>query len=112
MQAPTIFSEKIHIAARSPILSKLSFRKQTDFWLIRYNQPIDKTYKELEKEFAPYAGFRAFKERNIYGCNTNRVPFYEETPFHPDWLLKDLIKIFHPSLLEGYELRYYKKLSE
>ena len=71
-----------------------------------------KAYWELEKEFAPYAGFRAFKERNIYGCNTNRVPFYEETPFHPDWLLKDLIKIFHPSLLDGYELRYYKKLSE
>lgn len=85
--------------------------QQADFWLIRYNQPADKTYSELEKEFAPYAGFRAFKERNIYGCNTARVPFYEEAPFHPDWLLKDLIKIFHPSLLEGYELRYYRKLS-
>lgn len=85
--------------------------QQADFWLIRYNQPADKTYDELEKEFAPYAGFRAFKERNIYGCNTARVPFYEEAPFHPDWLLKDLIKIFHPSLLDGYELRYYKKLS-
>lgn len=85
--------------------------QQADFWLIRYNQPADKTYSELEKEFAPYAGFRAFKERNIYGCNTARVPFYEEAPFHPDWLLKDLIKIFHPSLLEGYELRYYRKLN-
>lgn len=85
--------------------------QQADFWLIRYNQPADKTYSELEKEFAPYAGFRAFKERNIYGCNTARVPFYEEAPFHPDWLLKDLIKIFHPSLLDGYELRYYRKLN-
>lgn len=86
--------------------------QQSDLWLIRYNQPTDKTYSELEKEFAPYAGFRAFKERNIYGCNTNRVPFYEETPFHPDWLLKDLIKIFHPTLLEGHELKYYSKLAD
>ena len=108
-----IFREDTH-SGSLPYPFEVIFEKgqQTDFWLIRYNQPIDKTYKELEKEFAPYAGFRPFKERNIYGCNTNRVPFYEETPFHPDWLLKDLIKIFHPSLLEGYELRYYNKLAE
>lgn len=108
-----IFREDTH-SGSLPYPFEVIFEKgqQTDFWLIRYNQPVDKTYGELEKEFAPYAGFRAFKERNIYGCNTNWVPFYEETPFHPDWLLKDLIKIFHPSLLEGYELRYYNKLAE
>ena len=108
-----IFREDTH-SGSLPYPFEVIFEKgqQTDFWLIRYNQPVDKTYGELEKEFAPYAGFRAFKERNIYGCNANRVPFYEETPFHPDWLLKDLIKIFHPSLLEGYELRYYNKLAE
>ena len=96
-----IFREDTH-SGSLPYPFEVIFEKgqQTDFWLIRYNQPVDKTYGELEKEFAPYAGFRPFKERNIYGCNTNRVPFYEETPFHPDWLLKDLIKIFHPSLLE------------
>ncbi len=108
-----IFREDTH-SGSLPYPFEVIFEKgqQTDFWLIRYNQPVDKTYGELEKEFAPYAGFRDFKERNIYGSNTNRVPFYEETPFHPDWLLKDLIKIFHPSLSEGYELRYYNKLAE
>ena len=83
-----------------------------DFWLIKYNQAIDKTYKELEQDYAPYTGFRAFKERNIYGCNTGKVDFYEDSPFHPDRLLKDLIKIFHPTLLEGYELKYFTKLAE
>lgn len=86
--------------------------QQAGIWLIRYNQAVDKTYSELEKEFAPYAGFRAFKERNVYGCNTAHVPFYEETPFRPDWLLKDLIKVFHPGMLEGYGLRYFSKLAE
>lgn len=110
--ASYIFGEDTN-SGSLPFPFEVIFEKgqQADFWLIRYNQPADKTYDELEKEFAPYAGFRAFKERNIYGCNTARVPFYEEAPFHPDWLLKDLIKIFHPSLLDGYELRYYKKLS-
>lgn len=86
--------------------------QHADFWLIKYNQAIDKTYSELKRDYAPYAGFRAFKERNIYGCNTGKVSFYEDSPFHPDWLLKDLIKIFHPTLLEGYELKYFTKLAE
>ena len=68
--------------------------------------------RELEQDYAPYTGFRAFKERNIYGCNTGKVDFYEDSPFHPDRLLKDLIKIFHPTLLEGYELKYFTKLAE
>ena len=86
--------------------------QNADFWLIKYNQAIEKTYKELEQDYAPYTGFRAFKERNIYGCNTGKVDFYEDSPFHPDRLLKDLIKIFHPTLLEGYELKYFTKLAE
>lgn len=86
--------------------------QDADFWLIKYNQAIDKTYSELKSDYAPYAGFRAFKERKIYGCNTGKVAFYEDSPFHPDWLLKDLIKIFHPALLENYELKYFTKLAE
>ena len=67
-----------------------------DIWLIKYNQPQDKTYSELEREYAPYARFKAFQDRKVYGCNTNHVTFYEESPFHPELILKDLIKIFHP----------------
>ena len=83
-----------------------------DFWLIKYNQPTDKTYGELAKEFAPYTGFRAFKEQQVYGCNTGRFSLYEDFPFHPEWLLKDLIKLFHPSLFEEYELNYFTKLTD
>lgn len=86
--------------------------QHADIWLIKYNQETEKTYGELATEYAPYAGFRAFKERNIYACNSGRVAFYEESPFRPDYLLKDLIKIFHPSLLEGYDLRYFTKLAD
>ena len=52
-----IFREDTH-SGSLPYPFEVIFEKgqQTDFWLIRYNQPIDKTYKELEKEFAPYAG--------------------------------------------------------
>lgn len=83
-----------------------------DIWLIKYNQPQDKTYSELERDYAPYARFKAFQDRKVYGCNTNHVPFYEESPFHPELLLKDLIRIFHPELLPDYDFKYFSNLAE
>lgn len=83
-----------------------------DVWVLKYNQATDKTYSEIAQEYANYANIKAFKERNVYGCNTGTTSFYEETPFHPDLLLKDYIKILHPNLLPDYKLRYYKKIED
>lgn len=108
-----VFADNEH-SGSVPLAFETVFDKgqDADFWLIKYNQAVDKTYSELKSDYAPYSGFRAFKEHNIYGCNTGKVPFYEDYPFHPDLLLKDLIKIFHPTLLEGYELKYFTKLAD
>ena len=86
--------------------------QDADVWLMKYNHPTDKTYKSLREDYAPYANFKAFKEKNIYHCNTAHKKYYEDFPFHPDKVLKDLIKIFHPSLLPEYELKYFSKLAE
>lgn len=97
-----------------PLSFETVFNKgeHADFWFIKYNQAIDKTYSELQRDYAPYSHFDAFKNRRIFGCNTNRVPFYEETPYHPERILKDLIKILHPKLLEGYSTQYFTNLAE
>lgn len=81
--------------------------QDADVWLIKYNQPEDLTYAQLQSDYAPYARFRPYCERRIYGCNTHRVRFYEEVQFQPDRLLADLIKIFHPDLLPSYKLHYF-----
>ena len=86
--------------------------QDADVWLMKYNHPTDKTYQSLQEDYAPYANFKAFKNKNIYYCNTAYRPYYEDFPFHPDRVLKDLIKIFHPSLLPEYELKYFSKLAE
>ena len=86
--------------------------QHADFWILKYNQEKDKTYAELKNDYALYAQFDAFKNRHIYGCNTRYVRFYEESPFHPEYLLKDFVKLFHPHLLEQDSLRYYQPLSE
>ena len=86
--------------------------QDADVWLMKYNQPSDKTMAGIKEDYSPYANFKAFKERNVYGCNTGYHTYYEDFPFHPDLVLKDLIKIFHPSLLPEYELKYFSKLAE
>jgi iron complex transport system substrate-binding protein len=85
---------------------------EADFWIIKYNWPKDMTYQSLEKEYKPYSYFKAFKEKNIYGCNTAYSSYYEDLPIHPDYILKDMAYIFHPELFPGYTPKYYKKTGE
>lgn len=81
-----------------------------DFWLIKYNSPVDRTRASLLDDFKGYSHFAPFKNGNIYGCNTARRPVFEETTFRPDLLLAELMAIFHPSLFDEYKLRYYERL--
>ena len=106
-----LFADNMH-SGSVPLSFETVFDKgqHADFWLIKYNQQTNKTYTELANDYAPYKNFDAWKNKQILGCNTQKVNFYEESPFHPERLLKDLIKIFHPDLLPDYQLVYYSEL--
>ena len=83
----------------------------SDIWIVRYSQSNDKTLRELSSDNAIYPQFKALKEGKVYGCNTSKVFFYEEVPFHPHWLLADLISIFHPELsLPPSPHHYFSKM--
>lgn len=82
-----------------------------EFWIFNYNQAEDMTYPMLKAEYEPYSNFDAFRKENIYGCNTNYSLFYEEVPMHPDYLLKELVALFHPEKLPDYGFRYFKPLT-
>ena len=84
--------------------------QDADIWLMKYNHATDKTLTSMREDYGPYAQFKAFKQKQVYGCNTAYKEYYEDFPFHPDKVLKDLIKIFHPTLLPDYELKYFDKL--
>ncbi len=81
-----------------------------DYWLIKYNLAEDMTRNDLRAEYLPYENFDAFKKGQVFGCNTGNVPYYEEFPLYPDYLLKDLVWIFHPELLPDYIPRYYHRM--
>lgn len=82
-----------------------------DFWLIKYGAESPLTYTALGAAYPPYRTLRPFARRRVYGCNTLCVPYYEEVPFHPDRLLRDLIYIAHPRILPNHRLRYYHPLA-
>jgi iron complex transport system substrate-binding protein len=90
--------------------SVLEKAEKADFWLIKHNSSYDMTYRRLVQEYPNYALFDAYKKRNIYFCNTGKVSYYEDLPIHPDLILKDMVRIFHPDLLPDYELFYLEKL--
>jgi iron complex transport system substrate-binding protein len=83
-----------------------------DFWLFNYGMDAGMTYPSLAAEYSLYANFDAFKKRRVYGCNTQFSLFFEEAPLHPDYLLRELVAIFHPAQMPaGYLFRYYHPLT-
>ncbi|MDR0505517.1 MAG: ABC transporter substrate-binding protein [Dysgonamonadaceae bacterium] len=86
--------------------------EKANCWLIKHNNPDALTYNNLIKEYPNYGFFDAYKQKNIYLCNTGTTPYYEELPVHPDRILKDMVWIFHPELMQDYKPRYYVKMNE
>jgi len=71
--------------------------------------------EELEKANEIYSKFKAFKNKEIYTFVNKKGPtggliYFELAPARPDLVLKDIIKIAHPELLQDYEFTFYEKL--
>lgn len=73
------FADDTH-SGSVPLAFETVFDKagDADVWLVKYNRDRDMSYADLEADYIGYTGFKAFKTRNVYGCNTAKVPFYEE----------------------------------
>jgi len=61
------------------------------------------------------AEFRAFQEGNVYNNNARLNQYggndyWESGTTHPDVVLMDLLKIFHPELFPNHKLVYYQQL--
>ncbi len=75
-----------------------------DVWLVKSLNEM--TLGEFAAQYPLNAEFKAFKERRVYQCPTMRTTLYQDFPFHPDVLLEEYIKIFHPGLLPD-STRYF-----
>lgn len=82
-----------------------------DYWRILNSYPGEFSYEALKASEPRNELYKAFRERHVIYCNMKQTPYYEETPVRPDWLLADLVAIFHPELMVAdYQPRYYQLL--
>lgn len=87
--------------------------KTADIWLSPSNYS---SYENLKNGNENHSQFDAFQNKNIYTFNnttgaTGGVLYYELGMTRPDLVLKDIIKICHPELLEEYEPYFFKPLN-
>lgn len=71
--------------------------------------------EELKNSDQRYSNFKPFHQKKVYTYSARKgakggSEFLELGYARPDIILKDLVKIAHPSLLAGYDLYFYSKL--
>lgn len=69
----------------------------------------------LEKANEHYTQFDAFKNKKVYSFVSTQgdkggITYFELGTARPDLVLKDLIKICHPEVLQDYETTFFKPL--
>lgn len=82
---------------------------QSDVWAFKFNGMRPLTRPDLLREFQGYESLKAFRTGEIYECNCSKTPYFEEVSWRPDYLLREMIMLLHPSARLG-KLRYYQKL--
>ena len=77
-----------------------------DIWLIKHHGRLDR--RQMVSDTPLLASIKA----PIWWCDTSQTLLYEETPFHPERLLENLISILHPELGITSRWNYFKLLEE
>jgi len=91
----------------------ISKGQQADTWI---NVGMVNAKEDMLAVDDRYAQFSAFTNNRVYNGNARvsdggGYDIYESAVVFPNMVLKDLIKIFHPSVLPDHTLYYYKQLN-
>ena len=85
---------------------------KADVWL---NPGAAKSKADILAKDPRFKDFESFQTGAIYNNNKRMSPsggndFWESGVVHPEIMLADLIKIFHPGIVPDHTLHYYQKL--
>lgn len=86
--------------------------KSADIWLHQYGWTSRRDVLQSDSRFS---NLKAFQNEEVVN-NDARMnehggnDFYENGPYQPDLILKDLIAVFHPELFPAHELYFYRYL--
>ena len=86
---------------------------KADYWRILNSYPGDFSYDALKASEPRNELFKAYQDKKVIYCNMKQTPYYEISPVEPDVLLKDLVAVFHPDLVEAdYQPTFYHLLKQ
>lgn len=79
-----------------------------DVWLIRSFGPV--STRSLADSNPAAAHIKAFREGNVYVCDTSKKNIFNDIAFHPERVLRDFVIIMHPEDHAGETPSYFEKL--
>lgn len=84
---------------------------EVDVWATKYwgDHPLSRA--ELLQEYPGYSQLKAMKTGRVFQASTSSQPYFEQTSFHPERLLREFIILSHPETTRSLgALRYYLRL--
>lgn len=80
-----------------------------DVWALKYFGSRPASRGELLQEYPGYAQLKAMQMGEVYEASTSNQPYFEQTSFHPERLLREFIILAHPDFHKLGQLKYYRK---
>lgn len=85
---------------------------EVDVWATKYWGDHPLSHAELLQEYPGYSQLKAMKTGRVFQASTSSQPYFEQTCFHPERLLREFIILSHPETTRSLgALRYYQALS-
>ena len=90
----------------------VSVAKEADIWI---NTGIADNQKQIFATDERLKVIKAYQKKALFNNNAIKnnaggIDYFESGLVKPQIILKDLIKIFHPELMQDYQFVFYKKL--
>jgi iron complex transport system substrate-binding protein len=88
--------------------------QESDIWLLQTN---DSTLSAVESQNPLFRNVPPLKSGNVWNNSLHTTPgggndFWEDGIVEPQYILEDMIRMFHPGLLPDGEFHFYQKLGE
>ena len=80
-----------------------------DIWIMRNYGDV--SMKSLAAMSPLYSGIKAYKNGEVYNCDSSVSPIFNDIAFHPERVLADLASVFHPETFGTVTKRYYHKVA-
>ncbi|QCK13969.1 ABC transporter substrate-binding protein [Mangrovivirga cuniculi] len=90
----------------------LTRANQADYWI---GAAAFDNYAKLKEHDKLFESIKAVENKNVYTYigkirENGGNDYFETGPVNPDILLKDIVLILHPEMIQDHELTYYKAL--